>query len=126
MKNLFKPEFLNRIDASVVFRSLTKDDIRHIIDLLLQRVRAELTEQQMKIDVTDEAKDLLMEKGYDPTYGARPMRRAIQNLIEDPLAEALLEGRFKTGDSVLIDRQGDDLVMTPKTEEAPLAEPAQA
>jgi len=126
MKNLFKPEFLNRIDASVVFRSLTKDDIRQIIDLLLQRVRAELTEQQMKIDVTDSAKDLLMEKGYDPTYGARPMRRAIQNLIEDPLAEALLEGRFKTGDSVLIDRQGDDLVMTPKTEEAPLAEPAQA
>jgi len=118
MKNLFKPEFLNRIDASVVFRSLTKDDIRQIIDLLLQRVRGELTEQQIKIEVTNEAKDLLMEKGFDPTYGARPMRRAIQNLIEDPLAEALLESRFKSGDSVLIDRQGDDLVMTPKTEEA--------
>ncbi len=125
MKNLFKPEFLNRIDASVVFRSLQKDDIRAIIDLLLQRVRGELTEQQIKIDVTDDAKDLLMAKGYDPAYGARPMRRAIQNLIEDPLAEALLEGRFKSGDVVLIDRQGDDLVMTPKVEEA-LAEPAQA
>jgi len=125
MKNLFKPEFLNRIDASVVFRSLQKDDIRRIIDLLLQRVRGELTEQQIKIDVTDAAKDLLMEKGYDPAYGARPMRRAIQNLIEDPLAEALLEGRFKSGDSVLIDRQGDDLAMTPKVEEA-LVETSQA
>jgi ATP-dependent Clp protease ATP-binding subunit ClpC len=125
MKNLFKPEFLNRIDASVVFRSLQKDDIRKIIDLLLQRVRGELTEQQIKIDVTDEAKDLLMEKGFDPAYGARPMRRAIQNLIEDPLAEALLEGRFKSGDSVLIDRQGDDLAMTPKVEEA-LVETSQA
>src|SRR4051794_11667473 len=125
MKNLFKPEFLNRIDASVVFRSLQKDDIRRIIDLLLQRVRGELPEQQIKIDVTDAAKDLLMEKGYDPAYGARPMRRAIQNLIEDPLAEALLEGRFKSGDSVLIDRQGDDLAMTPKVEEA-LVETSQA
>jgi ATP-dependent Clp protease ATP-binding subunit ClpC len=125
MKNLFKPEFLNRIDASVVFRSLQKDDIRRIIDLLLQRVRGELTEQQIKIEVTDEAKDLLMEKGYDPAYGARPMRRAIQNLIEDPLAEALLEGRFKSGDLVLIDRQGDDLAMTPKAEEA-LVETSQA
>ena len=88
-------------------------------------MRGELTEQQIKIEVTDAAKDLLMEKGYDPAYGARPMRRAIQNLIEDPLAEALLEGRFKSGDSVLIDRQGDDLAMTPKVEEA-LVETSQA
>src|SRR5262249_1894827 len=113
MKNLFKPEFLNRIDASVVFRALARDDIRQIVDLMLHRVRGELTEQQMKIEGTHGAKDLLMEKGFDPVFGARPMRRAIQNLIEDPLAEALLEGRFKTGDTVLIDRQGDDLVMTP-------------
>jgi ATP-dependent Clp protease ATP-binding subunit ClpC len=116
MKNLFKPEFLNRIDASVVFRALSREDIRQIVDLMLQRVRGELTEQQIKIDVTDGAKDLLMEKGFDPVFGARPMRRAIQNLVEDPMAEALLEGRFKTGDTVLIDRQGDDLVMTPVEE----------
>ncbi|HZU06220.1 MAG TPA: ATP-dependent Clp protease ATP-binding subunit [Chloroflexota bacterium] len=116
MKNLFRPEFLNRIDATVVFRSLSRDDIRKIVDLMLQRVRGELTEQQIKIEVTDAAKDLLMERGYDPVFGARPMRRAIQNLIEDPLAEALLEGRFKSGDTVLIDRQGDDLVMTLATE----------
>jgi ATP-dependent Clp protease ATP-binding subunit ClpC len=124
MKNLFKPEFLNRIDASVVFRALNRDDVWQIIDLLLQRVRGELTETQIKIEVTDGAKDLLMEKGFDPVFGARPMRRAIQNLIEDPMAEALLEGRFKTGDTVLIDRQGEDMVMTPK--EAPAPEPAGA
>ncbi len=124
MKNLFKPEFLNRIDASVVFRALNRDDVRQIIDLLLQRVRGELTETQIKIEVTDGAKDLLMEKGFDPVFGARPMRRAIQNLIEDPMAEALLEGRFKAGDTVLIDRQGEDMVMTPQ--EAPAPEPAGA
>jgi ATP-dependent Clp protease ATP-binding subunit ClpC len=79
---------------------------------MLQRVRGELTETQIKIEVTDTAKDLLMEKGFDPAFGARPMRRAIQNLIEDPMAEALLEGRFKHGDSVLIDCQQDELAMT--------------
>ncbi len=125
MKNLFKPEFLNRIDASVVFRALNKDDVRQIIDLMLQRVRGELTETQIKIEVTDGAKDLLMEKGFDPVFGARPMRRAIQNLIEDPMAEGLLAGRFKTGDNVLIDRQGEDLVMT-HMEEPAVAEPAGA
>jgi ATP-dependent Clp protease ATP-binding subunit ClpC len=116
MKNLFKPEFLNRIDASVVFRALARDDIRQIVDLMLQRVRGELTEQQIKIEVTDAAKDLLMDKGFDPVFGARPMRRAIQHLVEDPMAEALLEGRYKTGDTVLIDRQGEDLVFTPVQE----------
>jgi ATP-dependent Clp protease ATP-binding subunit ClpC len=125
MKNLFKPEFLNRIDNSVVFRALNRDDVRQIIDLLLARVRGELTETQIKIEVTDGAKDLLMEKGFDPVFGARPMRRAIQNLIEDPMAEALLEGRFKTGDNVLIDRQGEDMVMTVQEQPA-LAEPAGA
>jgi ATP-dependent Clp protease ATP-binding subunit ClpC len=124
MKNLFKPEFLNRIDASVVFRALNREDVWQIIDLLLARVRGELTETQIKIEVTDGAKDLLMEKGFDPVFGARPMRRAIQNLIEDPMAEALLEGRFKSGDNVLIDRQGDDLVMT--TMEPATPEPAGA
>src|SRR5215211_433853 len=125
MKKLFRPEFLNRIDASVVFRALGREQIRAIVDLMLSRTQKQLTEQRLVMDATEGAKDLLMEKGFDPVFGARPMRRAIQNLIEDPLAEALLEGRFKSGDNILIDRQGDDLVMTPKTEEA-LAEPAQA
>src|SRR5881227_319812 len=125
MKKLFRPEFLNRIDASIVFHALGQEQIRQIIELMLARTQTQLTEQQLTIEVSDGAKDLLMEKGFDVVYGARPMRRAIQNLIEDPLAEAVLEGRFKSGDLVLIDRQGDDLAMTPKVEEA-LVETSQA
>jgi ATP-dependent Clp protease ATP-binding subunit ClpC len=124
MKNLFKPEFLNRIDATIVFRSLNRDDVRKIVDLMLNRVRGELTEQQIKLEVTLAAKDLLLEKGYDPVFGARPMRRAIQNLVEDPLAEMLLQGKIKSGDTVLIDRAGDELTMTPITEPQAVAETA--
>ncbi|MBX5489596.1 MAG: ATP-dependent Clp protease ATP-binding subunit [Chloroflexi bacterium] len=124
MKNLFKPEFLNRIDATIVFRSLNRDDVRQIVDLMLNRVRGELTEQQIKLEVTLAAKDLLLEKGFDPVYGARPMRRAIQNLVEDPLAEMLLQGKIKSGDTVKIDRVGDELTMTPVTEEQALVETA--
>ncbi|HLI28730.1 MAG TPA: ATP-dependent Clp protease ATP-binding subunit [Chloroflexota bacterium] len=124
MKNLFKPEFLNRIDATIVFRSLNRDDVRQIVDLMLNRVRGELTEQQIKLEVTLAAKDLLLEKGFDPVFGARPMRRAIQNLVEDPLAEMLLQGKIKSGDTVLIDRAGDELTMTPVGEQQALVETA--
>ena len=99
MKKLFRPEFLNRIDATVVFRALGRDQIRAIVDLMLTRTQKQLTEQRLVMEVTDEAKDLLMEKGFDAVFGARPMRRAIQNLIEDPLAEGLLHGRFQPGDT---------------------------
>ncbi len=112
LKNIFRPEFLNRIDATVAFHQLEKEQIREIVDLMLNRVRTELVEQEMKLEVTVGAKDFLVEKGFDQQFGARPLRRAIQNHIEDPLAEALLEGRFHRGDNVLIDIQGDDLVMT--------------
>jgi ATP-dependent Clp protease ATP-binding subunit ClpC len=114
MKKLFRPEFLNRIDATVVFRALGREQIREIVDLLLSRTQEQLTEQRLTIEVTDEAKDLLMDKGFDEVYGARPMRRAIQDLIEDPLAEGLLHGRFRSGDTVLIGRQGTDLTMDTK------------
>jgi ATP-dependent Clp protease ATP-binding subunit ClpC len=100
LKNTFKPEFLNRIDGIIVFRSLRREDVREIVDLLLNRVRAQLTEQQIELLVPDESKDLLVDKGYDPQYGARPLRRTIQNLIEDPLAEGLLQGKFRPGDIV--------------------------
>jgi ATP-dependent Clp protease ATP-binding subunit ClpC len=116
MKKLFRPEFLNRIDAVVVFRALGREQIREIVDLMLSRTQAQLTEQRLTLEVTDAAKELLMEKGYDQVFGARPMRRAIQNMIEDPLAEGLLHGRFQAGDTVQVDRQGDDLVMIPKRE----------
>jgi ATP-dependent Clp protease ATP-binding subunit ClpC len=114
MKKLFRPEFLNRIDASVVFRALGREQIREIIDLQLSRTQNQLTEQRLKMEVTEGAKDLLMDKGFDPVFGARPMRRAIQNLIEDPLAEGLLHGRFQPDDVVLVDRAGDDLTLETK------------
>jgi ATP-dependent Clp protease ATP-binding subunit ClpC len=114
MKKLFRPEFLNRIDASVVFRALGRDQIREIIDLQLSRTQKQLTEQRLTMEVTEGAKDLLMDKGFDAVFGARPMRRAIQNLIEDPLAEGLLHGRFQPGDVVTVDRTGDDLTLETK------------
>jgi ATP-dependent Clp protease ATP-binding subunit ClpC len=100
LKNTFKPEFLNRIDAVIVFHSLRQEHVRQIVDLMLARVRTQLTEQQVELIVGDVAKDFLMEKGYDPQYGARPLRRTIQNMVEDPLAEGLLQGRFHPGDIV--------------------------
>ena len=114
MKKLFRPEFLNRIDASVVFRALGREQIRQIVDLMLTRTQKQLTEQRLVMEATDAAKDLLMEKGFDAVFGARPMRRAIQNLIEDPLAEGLLHGRFQPGDVVVVDRAGDDLTLETK------------
>jgi len=114
MKKLFRPEFLNRIDATVVFRALGREQIRQIVDLMLTRTQKQLTEQRLVMEATDAAKDLLMEKGFDAVFGARPMRRAIQNLIEDPLAEGLLHGRFQPGDIVVVDRAGDDLTLETK------------
>jgi len=112
LKNIFRPEFLNRIDATVAFHALGKEEIRQIVDLMLNRVRGELVEQEMKIEVTVPAKDFLVEKGFDQAFVARPLRRAIQNYVEDPLAQAFLEGRFHRGDTVFIDCQNDELVMT--------------
>jgi ATP-dependent Clp protease ATP-binding subunit ClpC len=123
MKKLFRPEFLNRIDATVVFRALGREQIREIVDLQLSRTQKQLREQRLVMEVTDDARDVLLEKGFDPVFGARPMRRAIQNLIEDPLAEGLLHGRFQPGDTVLVDRAGDDLTLeTKQGESAPPAE----
>jgi ATP-dependent Clp protease ATP-binding subunit ClpC len=120
MKKLFRPEFLNRIDATVVFRALGRDQIKEIVDLQLSRTQKQLREQRLVMEVTDAARDVLLEKGFDPVFGARPMRRAIQNLIEDPLAEGLLHGRFQPGDTVLVDRAGDDLTLeTKQSESAP-------
>ncbi len=101
LKKVFRPEFLNRIDATVVFRALGKEQIRSIVDLMLNRVRVQLHEHQLTLEVTDEAKDFLAEKGFDPTFGARPLRRVIQNMIEDPLAEMLLKGDLRPGDVAL-------------------------
>lgn len=103
LKNTFRPEFLNRIDGVIVFHALSQEQIRQIVDLMLKRVRQMLTEQRIKLEVTDAAKDYLVSKGYDPTFGARPLRRVIQNLVEDELADGLLQGRYKAGDTVIVD-----------------------
>jgi ATP-dependent Clp protease ATP-binding subunit ClpC len=100
LKNTFKPEFLNRIDAIIVFHALKQEEVRQIVDLMLARVRTQLTEQQVELVVPDDTKDFLVTKGFDPQFGARPLRRTIQNLVEDPLAEGLLQGKFKPGDIV--------------------------
>jgi ATP-dependent Clp protease ATP-binding subunit ClpC len=107
LKNVFRPEFLNRIDATVVFRQLTREEIREIVDMLLLRVKNQLTGQQMELVVTDAAKDAIISKGYDQAYGARPLRREIQNQIEDPLAERMLMASFESGDTIVVDLAED-------------------
>ncbi len=111
VKKFFRPEFLNRIDGIVVFHALTPDHIRQIVDLMLREVWKELAEKTVKLEVTDAAKNLLCEKGYDPIFGARPLRRTIQDLVEDPLSEALLRGDFQAGDTVLVDCEDDKIVL---------------
>ncbi len=103
LKKTFRPEFLNRIDAVIVFHALQKHHIRLIVDLMLKRVRQQLAEQRIELQVTDEAMDYLAERGYDRLFGARPLRRLIQNVVEDPLAEGLLEGKFQPGGVVVVD-----------------------
>ncbi|MCO5215014.1 MAG: ATP-dependent Clp protease ATP-binding subunit [Thermomicrobiales bacterium] len=117
LKQTFRPEFLNRIDTTIVFQSLTKPEIRQIVDLEMSRVQMQLKEHEILIEITDEAKDLIGKEGYDHTYGARPLRRVIQNRIEDPLAEGMLQQRFLPGSTVLIDDEDDQIVL--KAVEAP-------
>jgi hypothetical protein len=100
LKKRFRPEFLNRIDAQVVFHPLTKEQIRLIVDLMLASVSKQLSDKEIKLEVTDAAKDFLGEKGFDEVYGARPLRRVIQNMIEDKLSEAVLREEFKVFDRV--------------------------
>ncbi|MBA7604418.1 Negative regulator of genetic competence ClpC/MecB [subsurface metagenome] len=111
VKKFFRPEFLNRIDGTVVFHALTKEHIRQIVDLMLREVWKELAEKTIKLEVTDTAKNLLGEKGYDPVFGARPLRRTIQDMVEDPLSDAFLRGDFQAGDTVLVDCEGEEIVI---------------
>jgi ATP-dependent Clp protease ATP-binding subunit ClpC len=104
LKKVFRPEFLNRIDDVIVFHKLQKDEIKTIVELLLRRIRQSLAERELQLDLTEEAKDLLVEKGWDPAMGARPLRRAIQRYIEDPLADFVLRAELPAGGTVLVDR----------------------
>ena len=103
LKAYFRPEFLNRLDEIIVFRQLTKDEVKQISSILLGEVCRRLTEQGITLKVTERFKDRLVEEGYDPSYGARPLRRAITRLLEDCLAEEILSGRIKDGDTVVVD-----------------------
>jgi ATP-dependent Clp protease ATP-binding subunit ClpC len=103
LKNTFRPEFLNRVDSTVVFHALSRGHIRQIVDLMLHDVDIQLSFKGISLEITDAARDWLGDKGYDETFGARPLRRLIQNEVEDRLSEALLEGKFGPGDKVVID-----------------------
>ncbi|MCC6626682.1 MAG: ATP-dependent Clp protease ATP-binding subunit [Chloroflexi bacterium] len=116
LKNTFRPEFLNRIDGIIVFHSLTPPQIRQITTIQLQRIRTQLHEQNIDLIVSEEAMDLLAKRGYDHTYGARPLRRIIQNLIEDPLAEGLLDARFVPGKTIQVEVE-DELLKLRQVEE---------
>jgi ATP-dependent Clp protease ATP-binding subunit ClpC len=103
LKKVFRPEFLNRIDDVIVFHKLTKDEIKQIIELLLLRIRESMAERELQLELTEAAKDLLVEKGWDPAMGARPLRRAIQRYIEDPLADFVLRAELTPGSTVMVE-----------------------
>jgi ATP-dependent Clp protease ATP-binding subunit ClpC len=107
LKQFFRPEFLNRLDATIIFHPLTDNEISLIATIMLKRIQQQLDEKQIKMDIQQDALDLLSRRGYDPAFGARPLRRIITNLIEDPLSEGYLEGRFQSGDTVIIDTRED-------------------
>jgi ATP-dependent Clp protease ATP-binding subunit ClpC len=113
LKKSFRPEFLNRIDGVVVFHALSKEHIRKIVDLMLAAVTKQLAEKGVKLEVTDSARDFLGEKGYDEVFGARPLRRAIQDRVEDKLSEELLRGKFQIGDTVVVDVEENEIVLRP-------------
>jgi ATP-dependent Clp protease ATP-binding subunit ClpC len=112
LKKVFRPEFLNRIDDVIVFHKLSKEEIKQIVELLLLRIRESMAERELQLELTDETKDLLVEKGWDPAMGARPLRRAIQRYVEDPLADFVLRSELPSGSTVIVER-------TPEDERAP-------
>jgi ATP-dependent Clp protease ATP-binding subunit ClpC len=110
LKKVFRPDFLNSIEEVIVFHKLSKDDNQEIIDLMVTRVRAQVAEHELQLELSDGAKEILIEKGWDPSMGARPLRRAIQRYVEDPLADEVLKhGQMTSGSTVMVDRdEGGD------------------
>jgi len=117
LRGHFRPEFLNRVDDIVVFHSLERDQIRKIVDVQLKRVSERLTERRITFELTDEARELLADRGYDPAYGARPLKRAIQRMILDPLAMEIIGGRIKEGQHIVIGKEGDEFTFSPVASE---------
>ncbi|MFN2613265.1 MAG: ATP-dependent Clp protease ATP-binding subunit, partial [Actinomycetota bacterium] len=129
LKRSFRPEFINRIDEIIVFAPLTRDDVKHIVDLMMKRIQDQLRSKDIEIVLTEAAKNVLAEKGYDPTLGARPLRRTIQRMIEDPLSEKLLYKEFSAASTIIADANAEGEVVfevAPKAPDAPPLEPASA
>ncbi|HLL87181.1 MAG TPA: AAA family ATPase, partial [Thermoleophilaceae bacterium] len=109
LKKVFRPEFLNRIDEVIVFHKLQKEEIKEIVELLLRRVRESMAERELSLNMSEDAKELLVDKGWDPAMGARPLRRAIQRYVEDPLADEVLRSNMPPGSTVDLDKpEGED------------------
>jgi ATP-dependent Clp protease ATP-binding subunit ClpC len=121
LKRAFNPEFLNRIDDVIVFHALSRDNMRQIVEILLGQVKERLVAQDIHLDITPEAVELLISKGFDPSLGARPLKRAIQRHLEDPLAEFILRGQLPAGAQVRVERKGDELDFMPAPYPAPVA-----
>jgi ATP-dependent Clp protease ATP-binding subunit ClpB len=109
LRNHFRPEFLNRVDDIIVFRPLSRDDLVHIVELQLRKLDQLLAGRHLRLEVTPEAKAFLAEQGYDPVYGARPLKRVIQRELQNPIALEVLEGTFREGDTIRVERAGDHL-----------------
>jgi len=126
LRRAFRPEFLNRVDATIVFRALTREEIAEIVDLEMKKVNERLAERAMSLTITDAARTYLAEKGYDPDYGARPLRRLITNLVEDKLSDVILAGNIKLGSTVRVDydAEKEELTFTEVQPEEPVGEPA--
>jgi ATP-dependent Clp protease ATP-binding subunit ClpB len=122
LRQAFKPEFLNRVDDTIIFRPLGAAEIEHIVELQIARVQQLVTERKLTLDITPAAKQLIVGEGYDPVYGARPLKRAIQRLLQNPLALAVLEGEYHEGDRIRVDRAKDGTSLS--FERAPSAKAA--
>jgi ATP-dependent Clp protease ATP-binding subunit ClpC len=118
-KKVFRPEFLNRLDDTIVFRSLTKLDLIKILDLEIAKVMERLKARNLCLSLDESAKDFLVERGYDPAYGARPMRRSVERYLEDPLAEEILRGSLATSEPISVTAAIDKLEFTQKTTPQP-------
>ena len=107
----FRPEFLNRVDEIIIFKPLSREQIKSIVDIQLERLRKRLAERRIRLQLTPVALELIANEGYDPTYGARPLKRVIQRRIQDPLAMAILDAKFGEGDTVVVDAEKGELIM---------------
>ena len=121
LRQHFRPELLNRIDEVIVFHALNRVQIKQIVDLLLANTRKQLAERKLSLEVTDAAKEIIADSGFDPLYGARPLRRTIQRMIENAISSSILRREFKDGDTIVVDGDGDHIVITKRNEAKPLA-----